>query len=79
MTIVSWFVENSGYLGLVIFILRDEGIDVKVFNFPPFRNLTCDVSFSLLEKFQHAFGGFPLIFCKLNLVWTRGATCVVLF
>ena len=69
MTVMSWFVQISGCLALVIFTLRDGGIDVKVFNFAPFRNLTCDVMFGLLRKFRHAFGGFPLIVYKLNLIW----------
>ena len=78
-TVVSLFVGISGCLALVAFILRDEGMDVTTFNFAIFRNLTCDASFGLLGKFQHAFGGFPFIDCKLKPVRTRGSTGVVLF
>ena len=79
MTVVSWFVEFLGCLVLVTFFLGNGGIDVTAFNFAPFRNLTCDESFSLLGTLRHSLSGFPLIACKLNPVWTRGATCAVLF
>ena len=79
MIVMSWLDEFLGCLALVIFILGNGGIDVTAFNVAPFRNLTCDKILSLLGTFRHAFGGFFLIFCKLNPVWTCGATCAVLF
>ena len=79
MTVVLWLIEFSGCLALVIFILGNRGIDVTAFIVALFCNLTYDENFGLLGTLRHAFGEFFLTVCKLNLAWTRGATCAILF
>ena len=64
MTVVSWFVEFSGCLALVVLILGNGGMDVTTFNVAPFRNVTCDENFSLLGTLRHAIGGFFLTVCE---------------